>query len=249
MSFVMNSPVKYVPLTLLLSSSASEADTGLRSLLENGIEISLSQPGSVSGSVYEVVYRGVTFRLTISQDVPELAGIKKIFCNLDASSIGCAIGLELSDHVAGGERIPAIIQALLGAGQKLGTSLGAVGAVWHPANIVSGFDYFSEAVADYLGGGAFPVLLMVNFRAGHDSMINSTGLSFVSGQELQIAGGGMEQNEIMRRVVRVAHDIAVNGSIQAGTKLSGIEVDEVLEFSLLPEPGRIRLDIRFNQEA
>jgi hypothetical protein len=245
----MNSPVRHAPLTLLLSDSAAEADAALRSLLDGRTEISYSQPGAASGPVYDIVYRGVTFRLTVSRDVPDLAGVKKIFCNLDSASIGCAIGIELSDHVAGGERVPVIIQALLDASQKLGTSLGAVGAVWHPANVVSGFDYFAEVVADYLGGGAFPVLAMVNFKAGHDGMINSTGLSFVSGQELQIAGGSMEQNEIMRRVVRVVHDIAVNGSIQAGTKLTGIEVDEVLEFSLLPEPDRIRLDIRSGKDA
>lgn len=244
----MNSPVKYVPLTLLLNGSATLADAGLRSMLDSEADISLSQAGSVHGSTFEVVYRGATFRLTITPVTPDMKGFKKIFCNLDASVMGSAIELELSDHVAGGERVPAVMQALLGAARKLGTSLGAVGTIWHPANVVSGFDYFSEVVADYLNGGAFPVLALVNFKGGDNGTIETAGLSYVSGQELSITGD-MEKNEIMRRVVRVAHDIAVNGPIPVGTKLSGIEIDEVLEFGPSRDLGRIRLDITSNMDA
>jgi hypothetical protein len=239
----MNNPVKSSPLTLLLNGDVSETLAKLRSFLVTGNGFSLCQPCSDSGSVFEVIYCGVTLRLAIIPNVSNLAGLKQIFCNLEATSIGCAMEVGLGDHVSGGERVPAIIQALLGAGQKLGVAFGALGAIWHPASIVSGFDYFSEVVADYLAGGAFPVLAMINFKAGDDGIINSTGLSLLAGQELRISAAGMNQNEIMRRVVRVAHDIAVNGPILAPAKLTGIEVHEVLKFHPEPETGLVRLTI------
>ena len=59
----------------------------------------------------------------------------------------------------------------------------------------------------------------------------------------------MTQSEIMRRVVRVAHGIAVNGPILAAARLSGIEVDEVLEIHPEPETGFVRLSIGSNLDS
>ena len=176
----MNSRHDSSPLTLLMGGGVSEIEARLRSFLVAGPEISLSHVGSGNSRILEVVYHGVSLRLAINPNVSGQAALKKIFCNPDAASIGCGVEIGLSDHVAGGERVPAVIQALLGAAREVGISLGASGAIWHPASIVSGFDYFSEAVADYLAGGAFPVLAMVNFRAEDDGTINSTGLSLLS---------------------------------------------------------------------
>jgi hypothetical protein len=245
----MNSPVKSSPLTLLMSGGPSETITRLKSFLVAGNEITLSQPGSDSGSVFEVIYCGVTLRLAVNPDVPDLVGLKQIFCNIDAASLGCAMEIGLGDHVAGGERVPSIIQAVLGAGQKLGVSCGASGAVWHPAGIVSGFDYFSEVVADYLAGGAFPVLAMVNFKAEDDGTIISTGLSLLSGQELQVAAAELNQDEIMRRVVRVAHDVAVNGPVYSPVKLAGIEPDEIVELDPSSDSGLLKMNTYFRPAA
>lgn len=245
----MNNPVKSAPLTLLLTDSASDAAARFRSLLETGGEVSLSQAGSDGGSIFDIVYQGVTLQAAIAVTVPDLAGHKKIFCNLDPASIGCVIDISLGDHVSGGERVPAIIQALLDAAQKLGASLGTLGAIWHPANIVSGFAYFSEVVADYLGGGAFPALVLVNFKGGDDGTITSTGLALLSGQELLVGASQMDRSEMMRRVVRVVHDIATNGPVRNAVRLSGIEPDEILELQPLPESGLLKMNAYFGPAA
>jgi hypothetical protein len=238
----MNSPVKSAPLTLLLSGSASEAETKLRSLLETDSEISLAHAGAGNGTSFEIVFRGVTFQLAITSTVPELGGLKKIFCNLDPALVGCAVDLILGNHVAGGEQVPAIIQAMLGVARKLGSSLGAKGTIWHPADIVSGFPYFSEAVADYVEGGAFPALVLVNFTGGDDGVITSHGLALLSGQELQVGATDMDQSEMMRRVVRVVHDIATNGPVRSAVKLAGIERDEIIELKPLSDSGFLKMN-------
>jgi hypothetical protein len=239
---VMNSMAKSPPLTLLLTDSASGAETRFRALIETDSGITSSQASSGAGHGFEVVYLGVTFRMTISSAVPDLAGLKQIFCNLDPALVGCAIHISLGDHVAGGERVPAIIQALLGVAKKLGTSLGATVTIWHPANIMSGFAYFSEVVADYLGGGAFPVLALVSFKGGDDGLITSNGLALLSGQELLADAGEMDQSEIMRRVVRVVHDIATNGPVRNAVTLAGIEPDEIVELQPLPDGGLLKMN-------
>jgi hypothetical protein len=115
--------------------------------------------------------------------------------------------------------------------------------VWHPANIVSGFSYFSEAVIDYMSGGAFPVLALVNFKAEDDGTINSRGLALLSGQELQVASNDMGQSEAILRVARVAHDIAINGAVNKAVKLAGIVPDEILDLQPVPESGLLRMNI------
>lgn len=244
----MNSPVKSAPLTLLLSGSALEAETKLRSLLETDSEISLAHAVLGNGSNFEIVFRGVTFKLAITSNVPDLAGLKRIFCNLDPALVGCAVDLSLGNHVAGGERVPAIIQTMLGAARKSGASLGALGTIWHPADIVSGFSYFSEAVADYVEGGAFPALVLVNFK-DDGGVITSKGLALLSGHELQVGTSDMDQSEMMRRVVRVVHDIATNGPVHSAVKLAGIEPGEVVELEPLPDSGLLKMNAYFRPAA
>jgi hypothetical protein len=238
----MSSPAQSAILTLLLSDTVVNTETALRSIVDAGNDISLSQAGSSYGSALEIVYCGVTFQLTMNPILPEMSGLKKIFCNLDPSSVLSIIDIRLGDHIAGGERVPAIIQALLDVAQKLGTLLGAKGTIWHPANIVSGFPYFSEVVADYLNGGHFPALALVNFKREDDGVITSTGLALLSGQELQVRQSEMDQTEIMRRVVRVVHDIATNGPVRDAVKLAGIECGEIVELEPLSDSGFLKMN-------
>lgn len=238
----MDCPLGPAPLTLLFSGTEVETLASLRSLLDGNGEFVMARASPPNASVFEIVYRGVSLQLTTGAQVADFADCKKIFCNLDRAAVGSAIGISLGEHVAGGERVPAIVQALLGAAAKLGSSLGAVAAIWQPAQIVSGFGYFSESIADYLEGGAFPVLAMVNFKAAADGTVNSTGLGFLAGQELQIAENGMEQSELMRRVVRVVHDLATNGPVTEAVKLAGIEPGEAIELQPFPEAGLLKMN-------
>lgn len=239
----MNKSVKSAPITLIIADSAPAVRTALQSLIDNDPEISFAHEDGKEGWSGEVVFRGVSFAVTINEHSAPLQNLKSVFCNLNAGQIGCDIDILLGEHVAGGERVPAIIQGLLGFASKLGAASHAAAVVWHPAKIMSGFSYFVEAVADYLNGGAFPVLAMVNFKAADDGLINSTGLAFLAGQELQAISDGLGEQEMMRRIVRVVHDVAVNGPVNEPVKLGGIEPDEIIQLQPLPDMGRLLMKV------
>lgn len=239
----MDSPVQPLPLTLLMGGTAAETGAGLATVLRDNPEFLLSHAGANNISTFDIVYRAVSFQITVNEPLADLSGFKKIFCNLDPAAVGSSIDIGLGEHVSGGERVPTIVQGLLDIGQRLGLLLDPVAVIWHPAKLVSGFDYFSETVSDYLAGGAFPVLALVNFKAEPDGLINSCGLNILSGQELQIVAAGFDQADLMRRVVRVVHDVAVNGPILQAVKLGGIELGEILELEPSPDATLLKMNI------
>jgi hypothetical protein len=245
----MNEPVKSAPLTLLMRDAAADVSSLLHSLFETDIELSVAHNTLKFGSATNIVFKGVSFVVSVGRHNQDLSILKSVFCNIDSKLILSGINISLGEHVAGGERVPAIMQALLGLAQKLGAALNAQGIVWHPANIVSGFSYFSEVVSDYLAGGAFPVLTLVNFKVDRLGIVHSNGLAFFSGQELQVANSAMDQTEIMRRVVRIVHDIAVNGPVTEVVKLDGIEKGEVLELLPLSDCGVLEMKVTFVSEV
>ena len=238
----MTGLVKPPIVSVLIAQDLAVTIKALQAVLAECDGFVLPQSGRRGGDVFEIAYCGISLTLAVRSDLPDIAPYKKIFCNLDGSDIGCYISIELGDHVDGGERVPAVVQAILGVAAQLGTSLDAVGVMWHPAHVVSGFPYFCEAVNDYLAGGAFPVLALINFKAEMDGNINTNGLAWLSGQELSIAPGILNQNDMMRRAVRVVHDIATNGPVKQHVKLSGIEPDEVIELEPLLDMPIVRMN-------
>ena len=240
----MNSFEDTAPLTLLTKLQTSELADILRIFGDTTGEMNLTQVGAVSGQIFEIGYCGVTFVISISQENGNLAGFKEIFCNFDPLQIHSGVNIALGAHVAGGERVPAIIRTFLDVAVKLGESCEAVAAVWRPATVVSGFDYFEQAVEGYLAGGAFPVLAMVNFRGGAERLITTNGLATLSGQELQIECGAMEEADMMHRAIRVAHDLAVNGPVSAHLSLDGLEVGEKMELEPVSGASLIKMKTR-----
>jgi hypothetical protein len=240
---MIENPVKFEHLALLISHGTADAGSKLVSFLETDPEMSFAHKDVQNAASFDVIYEGISFRLRLSAEIPALSGLNKIFCSLDAATVGCCINISLGEHVAGGERVPAIMQALLSVAKKLGASLDAVGVIWHPANIVSGFSYFAESVANYAEGGAFPVLPLVNFKAEPDGSIGSTGLALLSGQELLVECNDMDQSEMMRRIVRVVHNIAVNGPVREPAELGGVEPGEILKLNPISESALLKIEL------
>jgi hypothetical protein len=200
-----------------LGSTASEALVNLRSLLQGDEAFVLAHPSPPNALSFEIIYQGVSLQLAVNAQVADLTGMKKLFYNPDPSNVCSSIDVSLGRNASGGERVPSILQVLLSAAAKLGLSLGAVATIWQPAKIVSGFGYFSEAVADYLDGGAFPALAMIDFTSAADGTLHTNGLRFLTGEEIQIANDNMDQGELMRTIIRAAHDLITSGSaVQAG---------------------------------
>jgi hypothetical protein len=170
-----------------------------------------SNPASVSGSM---LFSGVVFTYAL-QACPAPAETHHIFCNADLSDIQSAVGIDLGPAVTSGRIVPAIVQAMLELGDVLGRSLVIKAVFWSPAAVVSGYDYYAEAVAQYAQGAAFPALLGVGFDMPRIGTVQTTGLAWLCDQELTFAHGQLPAHEAMRYVVRLVHDLATQGHMIA----------------------------------
>lgn len=194
-----------------------------------------SNPASVSGSL---LFSGVAFSYAL-QSCPPPAATHHIFCNADLSDIQSAVHIDLGPAVASGRIVPAIVKALLELGDVLGRNLGIKAVFWSPAAVVSGYDYYAEAVAQYAQGAAFPALLCVGFDMSTIGTVQTTGLAWLCDQELTFTHPPLPMHEAMRYVVRLVHDLATQGAYDRALELPGLHADEVVVVTPSPDQGKV----------
>ena len=204
-----------------------------------------SNPASASGSL---LFSGVSFTYAL-QACPAPAATHHIFCNADLSDIQSAVHIDLGPAVASGRIIPAIVQAMLELGDVLGRDLGIKAVFWSPAAVVSGYDYYAEAVAQYAQGAAFPALLCVGFDMSTVDIVQTTGLAWLCDQELSFAHPQLPAHEAMRYVVRLVHDLATQGAYDRALELPGLHADEVVVVTPIPEEGKVNARFVTGKEA
>ncbi len=195
-------------------------------------EIAFGDGSTSAMSSGTLIYQGMAFQYDV-KPLSTLAADHFIFCNLETSALHSAVHLRLGDAVASGGAVPAVILAMLQLGAVLGEALNAAAVQWHPAAIISGFDYFSESVTQYAGGAAFPALLCVGFDVTQPDLVRTCGLKYLSGQELVFDHPSMPRREAMRYVIRLVHDIATQGSIDAPLQVCGMTAAETVR--LIPD--------------
>jgi hypothetical protein len=204
-----------------------------------------SNIASVSGSL---LFSGVSFTYQL-QSCAAPAAIHHIFCNADLTDIHSAVHIDLGPAVASGRTVPAIVQAMLELGDVLGRNLGIKAVFWSPAAVVSGYDYYAEAVAQYAEGAAFPALLCVGFDMSAIAIVQTTGLAWLCDQELTFARGQLPAHEAMRYVVRLVHDLATQGAYDCALELPGLHADEVVVVTPSPEEGTVNARLVTGKEA
>lgn len=215
------------PLRLLVPNAPMQTADVLRAAASSGAFFTISS-GDPANSDCFILCSGMQLKISVA-GACDVSGFKHIFCNIDPASVGSVISIELGNHLAGGEKVPAIVKAMLSAAAGIGQAADAFAVMWSPARTISGFEYFTRVIAEYDVDGVFPVLALVNFKKDDDGTIRSSGLDWLSGQEMCVAPAAFAEAEMMRRVVRVAHDIATNGPVTSDTDLDGIEENETLE--------------------
>lgn len=184
-------------------------------------------PAMASGTV---IYHGMAFHYEIAT-VSQVAADHFIFCRSETSVFHSAVQLRLGNAVASGRGVPAVVLALLQLGAVLGRDLHAATVHWHPASIISGYDYFSETVAQYAAGAAFPAMTCVGFDVTQRDVVRTHGLKWLSGQELVFEHPGLPRHEAMRYVVRLVHDIATQGAIHAPLEVRGLKANEIVQLN------------------
>lgn len=184
----------------------------------------------------EAMVGGMTFTLVhhsaeeIDQTIPA-AGLEKIFSEPSEKKLS-GIGIFPSEHVASAKHSGTVNRALLQLAQQVGQSIGAASIIWQPAQLQIGFDYFIGATDHYIAGGPFPVLAQIAIAEMSEGIFQTTGLSYFSEQEIRIsAPTGYAPNEVIKRLVRIAHDIATNGKIDKKIETDGFVPGEKLSIT------------------
>jgi hypothetical protein len=214
------------PLLLIFDSDIDSVERELRLLLNECSYFNVDSCSLAGRSGVSVVFEGISLLLTVSAYCDEGLNCRKIFTNFGLSRAKSIIALSLSQHVSGGQRVPPVARALLAAGAQIAQSLRAKAIFWSPADLLSDVDYFAEVVESYVNGGAFPVLPTVDFSFDEQRhLLATSGLRWFCGQELYIVGDRkrVDQLELMKRAVRLVHDIAVNGPILAEQMIGDID--------------------------
>lgn len=204
-----------------------------------------SNIASVSGSL---LFSGVSFTYEL-QACPAPAATHHIFCNADLTDIQSAVHIDLGPAVASGRILPAIVQLMLELGDVLGRTLDIKAVFWSPAAVVSGYDYYAEAVAQYAEGAAFPALLCVGFDMSTNGIVQTTGLAWLCDQELTFTNGQLPAHEAMRYVVRLVHDLATQGAYDRALELPGLNSDEVVVVTPSPDQGTVNASLVTGKEA
>jgi hypothetical protein len=235
-------------MSLLSAASCADLREIWQSVDFDGLGITFddgSDIASVSGSL---LFSGVSFSYAL-QACRAPAATHHIFCNADLSDIHSSVHIDLGPAVASGRIVPAIVQAMLELGKVLGRNLGIKAVFWSPAAVVSGYDYYAEAVTQYAEGAAFPALLCVGFDMSTIAIVQTTGLAWLCDQELSFAHAQIPAHEAMRYVVRLVHDLATQGAYDRALELPGLNSDEVVVVTPSPDQDTVNARLVTGKEA
>lgn len=227
------------PLLLLFDLSQSEARARLDRLVAESADLAIDSMGHTGKSGTTVIYSGLTFACDWNVAPMESANRRMVFSTIREEAIRTALGVSLHPHVEQGFRIPEIAKAFLALGARFAKQLGAISVVWQPASLQTDTDYFAETVESYASGGVFPVLPIVDFIFDDaDQMLRSNGLGLFCGQEFELRADDMERQDMIRRAIRLSHDLATNGAVEDRQYVADIDADNVMQ--LCPsEDGRL----------
>lgn len=214
------------PLLLLFDISQSQLRKKFDRLVADSPTVALDLMDQGEKHRTTLLFNGLTF-LCDWNVAPGEAGVRrKVFSTLGDDSVRAAIGLSLHPHIAEGLRMPEIAKAFLSFGASLASQMGAVAIVWQPTALQTDTGYFAEVVASYADGGVFPVLPIVDFIFdAAQGLLRSNGLHPFCGQEFELQAERMEQQELIRRAIRLAHDLATNGAVEDAQKVADIDPD------------------------
>lgn len=139
----------------------------------------------------ELLREGLTFDLRGLADGPScpLPAIAHRFdCSASAASSGLeALSITPGPHLAGGGRSMPVLRGMLALARDLTQHFAQLQAVyWPPSRSCIGRRYFESVITAWLDGGAFPALGLTAFDEMPDGALQSVGLGFWIGQELQI---------------------------------------------------------------
>lgn len=238
------------PLILLFDQPLSVMRQQLCVLAERSADLLIETSSDQSFSSARVQQGGVGFDVVWTEEVPALSGYRSVFLGAFSPVKSTLLSIKLSEDLAGGERVAPVAKALLIFGARLVRELVAQAVMWTPAKIISEPIFFAENVQNYAKGETFPVLVTVDFEyENEESKLRSSGLAWFSGQEIELSGGGLQGQNLVRRAVRLVHDIGTNGAVVAHQLVSDLDPDNLIELMPQPDSDVLRCEIYCKTES
>jgi hypothetical protein len=220
-------------LSLCFGKSEEEVRKTILAAVARNPALFLDEHAGRAGRDQTVIFEGLSFKLQIARSRKPASAAKTIFISTQPDMIATSVAIEFGPNLAGGLHIPAIVKAYLEFASILASEIDAAAVRIHAANLICGVDYFLEAVTSYVAGGPFPALALIAFDPLESGKgFQTTGLAAFAGQELLFEADAMPNSEMMRRVVRLVHDIAANGPIAHAETLP--DIDEGAYIDIVP---------------
>lgn len=139
-----------------------------------------------------------------------------------------AIEINPGPHLADGARLMPVIRGMVGLGTLLSHLAGVKAVCWNPAQSWMDPGYFQRVVGDWLHGGAFPALGLTTLEQRADGSMISTGLAFLTGQELLLVPkAGASPAATAKLAVRVIDELVYAGPLLESAQYVGPNGEEL----------------------
>jgi hypothetical protein len=249
----MNHPTGFCrmdnPATVFLPLIDKVADGAIRlvEFVQNEDSVFSYEDDAVPQNGCRILSDGIEYVIFVAEVPDEILRYRKIFCDVNLTIAKSVVAVSFGENVAGGQRVAPIAQGLMRLAGRLAMALDALAIGWVPSKLMSGKEYFGDAVDTYEKGGAFPVLPTIDLGFA-EGVVETSGLEWFSGQELCLTGSGLTQSDLVRRAVRIVHDIATNGAVFSSQQVADIDADKHISLDLSPGGQRVFANIRSNME-
>jgi len=181
----------------------------------------------------EAIFDGFSFYINIIKAenlLVERENIKPVFCNTNYDQCD-GITIEPSDALGPGRHLKAVNRALIHLANLISQAVNAKAIIWKPAWHMIGADYFNSTVQDFINDGPLPILALVRIDEDEHNIFQTTGMAYFADQEIRLhAPDNLTRQGALKRLVRVCHDISVNGKISETIKTPGLEDGENIIF-------------------
>lgn len=208
--------------------------------------IFLDGPVTLTSDRIRLVYKGLSIWLAIEPHVGDVSGLRAIFLSRSRDMFKCRLSLAFGDNLPDGIKVPVLARELLRCTALLSDFLDASAVGVSGSDLICDAVYFHEVVSEYLAGGAFPALALVAFDKVDDRPSFVTrGLRRFTGQEVSIVGPGLDDSALMRRLVRLVHDMANYGAFQAPVTVPDFEENAEIQIEQVDDGTMVRAMVRF----
>ena len=227
------------PLILLSQQELPDLEALFLELIEKSNEVFLVHRHSKH--CLELNFSGARFDCEIFELEDAYSEFKQIMLNSNLAMARSGLALGFSEFASSPQPILPMVKLLLELASILAKSLRVSAVLWKPAELASGPELFQDSVHSFVSGGAFPSLSLVRFESTKIGVLRTRGLTWFADQEIEFHLNQLAENEAVRRMIRIIHDIAENGAIAEDVETAGLDHGERVFLTLHQEEKLVRV--------